>query len=294
MIRYVPGEINDQYQKLLTQYHKYNAKILEESKTLIKTAGKKIIKICPTESDFQYYRARAVSAGNVIEHKDGTCELVPFETYKNNLSKYSKLCRNANDNGDFFSHEELLANYKTFIGKSIFVDHNNENVEDARGIILDAIYNPNRYFVEILFAIDKKAFPQLNNALSNRMITGVSMCCRVDGSVCSICGNNAVTEDDLCEHVINYKGMTIPVNGEMLPVMEYNIHPQFFEESLVTCPADSAAKIMQKVASKSSISEIKEVTLKEKTNIIKQEKNQRFASERIASMEDKLKDLPWS
>ena len=45
MIRYIPGEINDQYQKLLTQYHKYNAKLLEESKTLIKTAGKKIIKI---------------------------------------------------------------------------------------------------------------------------------------------------------------------------------------------------------------------------------------------------------
>ena len=36
---------------------------------------------------------------------------------------------------------------------------------------------------------------------------------------------------------------------------------------------DSSKKIMQKVASKSSISEIKEVTLKDKTNIIKQEKN---------------------
>ena len=126
------------------------------------------------------------------------------------------------------------------------------------------------------------------------MITGVSMGCRVDGSVCSICGNNAITEDDLCEHVINYKGMVIPVNGEMLPVMEYNVHPSFFEESLVTCPAENNARVLQKVASKSSISEIKEVTLKEKTNIIKQEKNQRFASGRIASMEDKLKDLPWS
>lgn len=45
---------------------------------------------------FLYIRNRAVSAGNVIEHADGTCELVPIEEYYRDFPKYSKICRNAN------------------------------------------------------------------------------------------------------------------------------------------------------------------------------------------------------
>ena len=138
---------------------KADLSLLKDCKTLKKIA--KTVKVVPKEEDFIYIRNRAVSAGNVIEHSNGTYELVPIEEYYRDFKRYSRICRNANTNGDFFSHEELLKTYKTFIGKSVFVDHVDENVEDARGIILDAVYNMNGYFVELLEAIDKKAFPQL-------------------------------------------------------------------------------------------------------------------------------------
>ncbi len=139
--------------------------ILTESKTLelispsVKTA--KVIKIAPKESDFLYVRNRAVSAGNVIEKPNGDTELIPIDEFYKYFKTYASKVRGANDNGDFFCHEELSDKYKTFIGKSAFVDHDNENVEKARGIILDAIYNDRGKFVELLKAVDKKAYPEL-------------------------------------------------------------------------------------------------------------------------------------
>jgi len=139
--------------------------ILKQSKTLelvdsrVKTA--KVIKLVPKEDDFLYIRNRAVSAGNVIIGKGDYAEWVPIDEFYKHFEKYSKICRLANDNGDFFSYEELKDRYKTFIGKAVFVNHDNENVEKARGIIVDAVWNENGKFVELLKAIDKKAYPEL-------------------------------------------------------------------------------------------------------------------------------------
>lgn len=268
---------------------------IEDCKTLVnvhpRTKTAKVVKIVPKENDFLYIRNRAVSAGNVIEHADGTCELVPIEEYYRDFPKYSKICRNANSNGDFFSHEELLRTYKTFIGKSVFVDHVDENVEDARGIILDAVYNTNGYFVELLEAIDKKAFPQLAAAIEKRYITDTSMGCTCACARCSICGNEAKTEDDICEHIMNYKGFTY--NG--LPVFEDNQEVEFFEDSIVTQGADPDAKILERVASKKNrSSEFIPKYYKEYKNPYHDEKNQRIEQNKIQSLQDKLNNLPWS
>ena len=143
---------------------KPNLEILKKSETLkvipnIKTA--KTITVAPKEDDFLYVRNRAVSAGNVIENPDGSATSVPIDEFYKNYERYSKICRGANDNGDFFSEEELKKSYKSFIGKAAFVDHQNENVENARGIIVDAVWNDRGKFVELLKAVDKKAYPEL-------------------------------------------------------------------------------------------------------------------------------------
>ena len=198
---------------------KPNLEILKSSKTLqvvpnIKTA--KTITVAPKEDDFLYVRNRAVSAGNVIEHEDGSATSVPIDEFYKHYERYSKICRGANDNGDFFSEEELKKCYKSFIGKSVFVDHQNENVEAARGIIVDAVWNDRGKFVELLKAVDKKAYPELARGIEMSYITDTSMGCRCGSSICSICGNKAVTEDDFCDHILYYKGSTY--NG--LPVFE--------------------------------------------------------------------------
>ena len=269
-----------------------NCKTLQQITPRVKTA--KIIKVAPKESDFLYIRNRAVSAGNVIEHKSGQYELVPLDNYYQNFAKYSQVCRNANMNGDFFSHEELKKCYKTFIGKAVFIDHNDENVEDARGIILDAIYNENGYFVELLEAIDRKAFPQLAQGIEKRYITGTSMGCRAEYAICSICGHKAYGEDDLCEHVANFKGGMWAGN---LPVFEDNRGVVFFECSIVSEPADPDAKILERIASKKTNNRSGIFVPRyhgQKRNPYRSETNQRFANNRVQSLAEKFGMLPWS
>lgn len=273
---------------------KPNLEILKSSKTLqvipnIKTA--KVITIAPKEDDFIYVRNRAVSAGNVIENEDGSAKSVPIEDFYKQYERYSKICRGSNDNGDFFSEEELKTCYKSFIGKSVFVDHQNENVEAARGIIVDAVWNDRGKYVELLKAVDKKAYPELARGIEMGYITDTSMGCRCGKSICSVCGNEAVTEDDFCDHILYYKGSTF--NG--LPVFEDNREVEFFEDSFVTQGADPQAKILEKVASRVS-NTIKRVSNKPKNNYsnIVDETNQRSGNGRIKSLTNKLTEIDWS
>ena len=266
--------------------------LLRESKTLeikyplAKTA--KVIKVAPKEDDFLYVRNRAISAGNVIENEDGTTKIIDINDIYKEFEKYADIIRGANSNGDFFTDFELKQHYKTFIGKPAFVDHDNENVENARGVIIDAIYNEKGNFVELLKAVDKKAYPELANGIIRQYITDTSMGCRCSYSICSICGNKAVTEDDFCEHIINYKGSKF--NG--LPVWEDNRDIEFFEDSFVTQGADPQAKIMEKVASKGAIPIYKYSN--NKYNNIVNESNQRVQHNRINTFANKLKQMPWT
>lgn len=268
---------------------------LYKSNSMIKTASK-TVKIAPKEDDFLYVRVRAVSAGNVIDHPDGTSEVIEVEQFLNDLKKYAKSARLANDNGDFFSYEELKDKYKTFIGKSAFVDHQNENVENARGIILDAIWNEVGKFVELLIAVDKVGYPELARGIEIGIITDVSMGCRCGSSVCSVCGNEAVTEEDFCDHIRNYKGSSY----QGTPVFEDNRDIEFFEISFVTTGADKQAKILEKVASKSGLNGVTKVSQSflsvDSLTKVASEKNQRYnvSKKTDTTFKDMLNNLPWT
>lgn len=299
MIKYtlpvkITGHSNLVSHILLEKNRRPDLSLLNNSKTLglTKTASK-IVKVAPKENDFLYVRVRAVSAGNVIEHDNGYAELIPMDELMENLDKYGTKIRGANDNGDFFSYEELKKSYKTFIGKSAFVDHKNENVEEARGIILDAVWNDRGKFVELLIAVDKKAFPELCRGIEMGYITDVSMGCRCERSICSICGNEAVTEDDFCEHILTHKGRML----DNKPVFEDNRGVEFFEISFVSQGADKQAKILEKVASKANLPKINRLSttshLEQALLKVANEKNKRN-NQSINSLKEQLKNLPWS
>ena len=287
---------NDNNKIKIDNSAEFNVEILKKSETLkvdkVMNKTAKLVTVAPKEDDFLYIRNRAVSAGNVIPQPDGSAISVPIDEYYKNFEKYSKICRNANDNGDFFSEEELKSKYKTFIGKSAFVDHNNENVENARGIIVDAVWNDRGKFVELLKAVDKKAYPELARGIEKGYITDTSMGCRCGKSICSNCGNVATTEDEFCDHIKNYKGSTY--NG--LPVFEDNRDVDFFEDSFVTIGADPEAKILEKVASRSQYCGVQRISKSETRDLsyIINEKNQRTFSGRVESFAEKLKNIPWS
>ncbi len=251
-------------------------------KKLTKTA--KVITVAPKEDEFLYVRNRAISAGNVIELEDGTVKIIPIDNIYKELNKYKDVIRGANANGDFFTDFELKAHYKTFIGKPVFVDHDNENIEKARGVIIDSVYNEKGQFIELLKAVDKKAYPELANGIINKYITDTSMGCMCGYSICSICGNKAVDEDDFCDHVKNYKAG----NFEGLPVWEDNRDIEFFEDSFVTQGADPQAKILEKVASRNYNKVQTHSHNKAIDRLIREEQNQRYSTNRVNKLSKDL------
>ena len=184
---------------------------------------------------YAYFSGRAISAGEVY---------------------------GANDNGDWFSREELRKAAPTFIGVGIHCNHNSDDSRTAIGFILDSTYVNDSDFIEVIFALDKnlaeKAFPGLLQAVLNGKILDLSMGCFCERSYCNICSNLSYTPIDYCNHIRLYKGLEF----EGKKVYEINEGVSFFELSLIFDPlalqsginegfgADRDAKILQKIANK--------------------------------------------
>ena len=172
-----------------------------------------------------------------------------------------------NNNGDGFPRQELMIGYPTFRGVGHYVDHATDRTEAVRGIVLDSHWHgpielkegqllqhadldpngmPDRGdYVSVLMGIDRRNFPtyadQVERGVANRFSMGV----RVARSQCSVCGNWAQTEADFCQHIPNFKSLT--VNGALC--YERNHGLTFIEFSNVSVPADPNAIVMCKVAS---------------------------------------------
>jgi len=159
-----------------------------------------------------------------------------------------------NTNGDYFSEEEITGAYKSFEGVPFFTNHDNQNVENARGKIIFAEYVPEEKAVYTIAFIDREAFPHICRSIEEEYVTGVSMGCSVEYSVCNICENKAEKVDEYCPHIQNRKGRTFSgtarnVNtGEVKQfrnelVFEYNHGIKFIELSAVVDPAEPSCRI---------------------------------------------------
>lgn len=182
----------------------------------------KVVEASPSfdvdENGFVYVRVRAVSA---MEHYG------------------------PNGNGDGFPEEELQQNYKTFIRRGNYLNHQSDDISKAVGIILDAKYwtDPGTYYVECLLAVDK------SEPIADKIVKGiadsVSMGAIVDRCHCSVCDKVATCEADYCDHLKNYMGKEY--NGRKVYAINRGVN--FYELSWVSVPADKDAKLLERVAS---------------------------------------------
>ena len=170
-----------------------------------------------------------------------------------------------NDNGDYFSEEELLKEaengekaFETFIGCSIFTNHKNDDIEQARGKIVNAFYDLKNHCVYVDAMVDAKAYPQLARGILQNYISDCSMGTAVKYSTCSICGNKAASENQFCEHVKNHKGKMI--NGKK--VYEKNVGCKFIELSAVTDGACPNCTIQQAYTGPELLAKLKETVEK--------------------------------
>lgn len=100
-----------------------------------------------------------------------------------------------NSNGDYFSEDELKRSYKSFEGVPFFTNHDNQNVENARGKIIFAEWVPEEKAVYTISFVDREAFPHICRSIEEEYITGVSMG--------ALSGNSLITMADLSEKKIS-------------------------------------------------------------------------------------------
>jgi hypothetical protein len=150
-----------------------------------------------------------------------------------------------NANGDYFSKEELLKNveikgekipaYKTFEGVPIYTNHKNDDIEQAKGMVVYAEWDESENCVYCTFFVDEEAYPDIARNIRTGVIHDVSMGCSVDYGICSKCKNKAFTEKDYCECLKKYKGKTEPSSGKKVYEENYNL--KFIE---LSCVGDGA------------------------------------------------------
>src|SRR3984885_10511755 len=85
-----------------------------------------------------------------------------------------------NNNGDYFSREELQKNYQSFVRKGFFVNHQSSDVEKQRGTVIDTKLVDNgtadgNMFVKCLIEFNEEAYPELAKMIRSGHITDVSM-----------------------------------------------------------------------------------------------------------------------
>jgi len=152
-----------------------------------------------------------------------------------------------NRNLQAFSYEELVffspifgrPTYKTFVGKPVHVEHQNEDPTQARGVIFDAVMVPvpryQVYKVVILVGVDRTKDPALAREVE-RGESAWSMGALVNNFQCSVCGAN-VTQY-LCDCMSNV-GKGGLVDRQL--VYELCVDVNYIEVSAVSDPADVTA-----------------------------------------------------
>lgn len=156
-----------------------------------------------------------------------------------------------NQNFDAWPSEELKKSYRTFIGKPIFVNHQNHDPTKARGKVIAARYieNGDDKYIETIMEVDAQRFPKLAKEIRDGGLDSVSMGVEAGFTICSACGNKAYDEPEFCDHVRNHKGHIVKVKNKKTGKTEDRLVYEdcfklgFFELSYVFDPADETAVV---------------------------------------------------
>lgn len=124
-----------------------------------------------------------------------------------------------NDNGDYFCAEELKKSAETFVGVPIFTNHQNDDIEKARGECVHAWYDEDAKGIYIIARVDKIAYPKLARGIEQGYVTG---CFPPDAPVLMADGtekNIADIEDG--DYVISGSGNVKKVLGKRMKGYKY-------------------------------------------------------------------------
>ena len=168
-----------------------------------------------------------------------------------------------NGNGDYFPWDHLLKSYATFVGRSLFLNHNSSDPRNAIGKVLDAYPvvddQTGEKYIECLAKIDAVAHPELARQIESGILDSCSMGCSVESSQCSICAHTIYSDqDNKCRHMSTGLGKDYVVEADLpecgikkgshSKAFAVNRGLNFTELSVVNVPAWDNAKIVQVIA----------------------------------------------
>tara|TARA_B100000614_G_scaffold262909_1_gene300791 strand:+ start:255020 stop:260860 length:5841 start_codon:yes stop_codon:yes gene_type:complete len=227
----------------------------------------------PKTDDWKYLNTSRVKVAGIDKTKDtdlGGFDLsAAVDEHPNHLfvKAFAIKADEVNDNGDAFSADELKKAAETFIDCPVFVNHQNDDVEKARGKVVHAWWDNDQQGIYVINRVDKEAYPQLARGIEEGYIVGTSMGAQVGHSVCSVCHNKAHVADEFCSHIkerkgkkysgahqCNYhkspgapkddcpacgckKGSNKELNHKEAQIFEWNYDINFIEDSFVVNPA---------------------------------------------------------
>ena len=151
-----------------------------------------------------------------------------------------------NRNGDAFRESELKKKYKTFeTNAHVFRSHVNKDPAKSMGSVVKSFYNDDMHRVELVLELVDSKCPDIVDKIRNGETVAVSMGCRIEYDVCTICGNKAPSRKEYCDHLLNELNDIYP-DGRI--VAADNPDPNFFDISVVYKPADKTGYMLKKVA----------------------------------------------
>lgn len=192
----------------------------------------------------------------------------PGHTFIHAISMGAGEYYGSNRNGDFFNsksarfefpepkkggHKSTMLSgglqeyHKTFAKyAAVYHDHINKDPKQASGSIVAEAYNPEMHRGELLIKVqDDKWAPEIEK-LARGEDSPFSMSCKVPYDICSICGNQAPSRKEYCDHLLNEMSQVKAAGHQVFAI---NDRPLFFDFSGVFRPADRIAYGLQKVAS---------------------------------------------
>lgn len=195
----------------------------------------------PTQGAWKFLNTSRIKVASIDKTKQadlGGFDLIAaIEKNPDNLfvKVFAIKANEVNDNGDCFNEAELKKAAHTFVGVPVFVNHQNDNVENARGKVVHSWYDDAAKGIYCINMVDRNAYPRLARGIEENYITGTSMGAQVGYSLCSICHNKAATADEFCSHIKNGKNRKISGKHEC----KYHDSPC---EPTDPCPLDGTKK----------------------------------------------------
>lgn len=128
-----------------------------------------------------------------------------------------------NDNGDYFGFEELKKSTPTFIGVPVFTNHQNTDINQARGKVIHSWWDNGRNGIMIIARVDAEAYPQLARGINENYIAATSMGASRGHDLISMADGSKkrVDEIQINDLILTHKGEIEPVI-EIVKTQEHN------------------------------------------------------------------------